>query len=160
MEAFDFHWKVMRGMRRVKEQSERLTHPFCTEHGITMQQLRILMTLHQEGPQTVSALARSTCMAGANISALAKRLATEGFLHRERGRGDERQVYLSLTQQGLAMMQGFENQCDNVYAGLASNISSEDAEVIIAGIDRLTAVLEQQSESTRVKSGSQKETMK
>lgn len=142
MEAFDFHWKLVCGVRRFKEQTERLTQPFCLENGITPLQLRVLLTLSVEGPQTVSELARNSHTAGANISAQAKRLAAQGYLLRRRMPRDERVVHLSLSPKGKELVRSFSDQCNETYKELATQLSAEDREIILAGLSRLESLLE------------------
>lgn len=140
MDAFDFQWKVLTGMRRVKEQTERTLQPFCARYNITPVQLRILMTL-RDGPLTVSALARRSCMADANNSALCKRLDGQGLVERRRAEEDERHVLVSLTPEGHALLDEVSGACDEAYATLASRLPPEDVEELLAGIDKLLAIL-------------------
>ncbi|MDL2220007.1 MarR family transcriptional regulator, partial [Ruminococcaceae bacterium OttesenSCG-928-O06] len=75
-------------------------HPVCTQHGITPMQLRLLLSLYYDGPQTASTLAENNCMAHGNSSALCKRLAQQGYILRQRPPQDERRVLISLSPAG------------------------------------------------------------
>lgn len=141
MDAFDFQWKILMGMRRVKEQTERTLHPFCERYSITPVQLRILMTLHQEGPLTVSALARSSCMADANNSALCKRLDGQGLVDRRRDEEDERQVLVSLTPQGKTVLGEVSVACEEAFRSLSEKLDPGEMEELMTGLDRLLALL-------------------
>lgn len=147
MDAFDFQWRVMTGMRRVKEQTERTLHPFCAQHGVTPVQLRILMTLHQEGPLTVSGLAKLSCMADANNSALCKRLDGQGLVTRRRDEEDERHVLVSLTPQGEALLRDVSVACDEAFRSLSEKFSQRDIEEIMASFDKLLAALDDEKEN-------------
>lgn len=146
MDAFDLQWKVLTGVRRVKEHSERTLHPLCENHNITPVQLRILMTLQQEGPLTVSALARSSHMADANNSALCKRLAGQGLVERRRDEEDERQVLVSLTPEGKALLTEVSAACDLAFGAISQRFSQEDIEKILAGLEMLLAAFEDEKE--------------
>lgn len=146
MDAFSLHWKMQSSMRRVKEQSEHITNPFCATRDITPLQLRILLTLHFEGPQSISGLARSTCMAGANNSALCKRLDGEGLVLRQRNEEDERQVNVSLTPKGMKLVQDFLREASGSLERLECRFNQEDTRIIMAGLDRLIAVLDKSDE--------------
>lgn len=143
MDTLSFHWKMMAAMRRFKEQTERLTHPFCLENDLTPQQLRILMTLHFEGSQTMSALAKSACIAGTNTSAMCKRLDQDGLVLRQRDTADERQVNVSLTMQGERVTRCFLESCADTFQIMDRCFSPEDTEVITAGVDRLLTRLDE-----------------
>lgn len=138
----NLQWKMMENMRRLNDHMERRLHPFCTRQGITSLQLSILMTLHHAGPQTVSALARRTCMAGANNSTLCKRLEKDGFVRRERDPADERQVRVSLTGKGAEVVEKFGNMCKKQKQMLAAYLTEEETRQVVAGIEKLLDALE------------------
>lgn len=142
MQTPNFQWKMMDGMRRMSGHIEHHLHPFCTQNGITTLQLTILMTLHFEGPQTVSRLAKRTCMAGANSSALCKRLEKDGLVYRRRDIADERQVQISLTPKGHRVTHQFMDACKGHEQKLRGQLSQEEARCILEGIETLLRVLE------------------
>lgn len=137
----------MMGMRRFKERTEQVVQPFCTQNSITPIQLRLLMQLHYDGPQTVSNLAKKTCMAGANSSALCKRLAQKGLVLRQRDPADERQVMISLSPEGQRLMDSFAEHYNQVFCGMAAQCTPEDIALILAGLDRLLTIVEEKKES-------------
>ncbi len=136
-------WRMLAGMRRVKDQAERALQPFCARHGITPVQLRILMALREAGPLTVSALARQNCMAEANNSTLCKRLAGQGLVVRRRAAEDERQVLVSLTPEGEALLRELGTDCDAAFGAVAARFTPEEFEAMLHGLERLAAVMEQ-----------------
>lgn len=147
MDALDFQWKVLTGMRRVKEQTERTLQPCCTRHNITPVQLRILMTLRQDGPLTVSALARQSCVADANTSALCKRLGGQGFVQRTRDKADERHVLVSLTPRGTALLDEVGAACKEACEAVSRRLAPADMEELLAGIEKLLAVFDEEKET-------------
>ncbi|MDL2253802.1 MarR family winged helix-turn-helix transcriptional regulator [Ruminococcaceae bacterium OttesenSCG-928-I18] len=147
MDPFDFQWKMLAGIRRVKEQTERVIHPFCEKSGLTPIQLRILITLYFEGPQTVRALSQNTCMAVANNSVQCKRLGALGLVERRRDKSDERQVRVSLTAQGNAMVEELRFSSEASLRTLADNISEDDAERILNGLEKVAVIFEEENAS-------------
>lgn len=145
MEPIEFHWQLLNAMVRLKEVTELTIQPFCSAKGITPLQLRILVTLNFKGPQTITALAKQTCMAGANGSALCKRLAGEGLLLRERDPADERQVLVSLSTEGEMLVREFSTSCADGYKELVEMFTKEDKEIVLEGLARLLAVLDKQA---------------
>lgn len=142
MQTDNLHFKLMESMRKMGEYIERGVHPFCAAQGITSLQLIIIMTLHFKGPQTISGLAKRTCMAGANNSALCKRLEKDGFVRRERDEADERQVLVSLTPVGGQVATAFLAACEAHKKELATRLSPQQATHIISGFNTLFSVLE------------------
>ena len=141
MDALDFHWLMIDSMGRFKTHIEGIILPYCNENSITPQQLKILMALHFEGPLTVNSLAKRTCMAGTNNSAMCKRLDGEGLVTRQRLPNDERHVMVSLTPQGEAIIADLKENCTLHYTALVKTFSQDDMDTILTGMNRLLAVL-------------------
>ncbi len=68
--------------------------------GLTYPQYLVLLVLWQENKQTVKSLANKLNLDSPTLTPLLKRLASAGFLIRERSSIDEREVYISLTDAG------------------------------------------------------------
>lgn len=147
MDALDMQWKMMVGMRRMKEQTDKALQPFCDRYGLTPVQLQILMTLAREGPMTVSTLARRVCMADGNSSALCKRLAAAGFVSRQRDEADERQVVISLSSEGCRLTKELCIAGEASMQELTGRFSREEAETIMYSLDKLITVLEEEKET-------------
>ncbi len=82
---------------------EDLLRPVAARFDVTVGQLRLLHVLHRFGAMGVGELARVLGMARTNASSLCKKLCKRDLLIRTRGgaAGDERQVFLELTAEGL-----------------------------------------------------------
>ncbi|MGD9560554.1 MAG: MarR family winged helix-turn-helix transcriptional regulator [Oscillospiraceae bacterium] len=140
----------MSAVRCAHNAFECAVHPYCAENGLTPQQLRVLMTLDFTGAQTAGELARRTGMAPANNSALCKRLAQQGLIERSRQRPDERQVVISLTQQGQQQVRQFKDAFKKAAPSLARQIPPEDAGQLAEALNQMAALMgareEQQNE--------------
>lgn len=148
MDGVSLYRKVMEGMRRASGLFEQRMHPFCAQHGITTLQLNIMLNLYFDGAQTVTGLAKRTCMAGANNSALCKKLEKDGFVTRTRDEADERQVLVALSPAGDALVRSFAAACEQEYNSEPRPLSPQDAETIMAGVDTLLRYLEINSEES------------
>lgn len=100
MEATEFKNIVFDYTRKINENLNSVFSPAIESCGLTMMQTRILMELHNCDSHTIGSLAESICSAGANISAMCKRLEGQGYIERIRSRKDERVVFVVLTKQG------------------------------------------------------------
>ncbi len=145
METFDFQWKVMCGMRRVREYTEQALQPFCDKYSLSPIQLRVLVTLARCGPLTMTSLAKGSCIAGTNLSALCKQMAADGLLVRKRDECDERQVLVSLSERGEEITGALEDEFNNRFFPSA-NLSQHDMELIMDGMDRLLGMIETDKE--------------
>lgn len=143
MNSLDVHWRMMSCMRQLRERCENMLQPFCSANGITPLQLSVLVNLYHTGPQTVSSLARHNCMAGANNSALCKKLAGAGLLERNRDPRDERQVLVSLAPRGKALVLAFCHQQDLAFQALQVQLEPGDIAHFLQDMEQFIQVLEQ-----------------
>lgn len=82
----------------------RLYKPLLDEMGITYPQFLVLSALHEAQTLTVGGLAARLALEPSTITPLVKRLETAGLVDRRRGREDERQVEVTLTDAGRETM--------------------------------------------------------
>jgi DNA-binding MarR family transcriptional regulator len=82
----------------------RLYKPLLDEMGITYPQFLVLSALNEEGVLTVGGVAARLALEPSTITPLVKRLEAAGLVDRKRGKADERQVEVSLTDAGRATM--------------------------------------------------------
>ena len=81
----------------------RAYRPLLNELGITYTQWIAIIALWDEDNQTVSALGEKLFMESNTLTPMLKKLEALGFLTRRRATADERQVIVSLTEQGRAL---------------------------------------------------------
>ena len=134
--------QVLQKVRKIGNMADRAVHPLCTQHGITGLQLGILLFLHNGGPQTISAIAQNIGMAGANNSALCKRLEKKGLLQRERDENDERQVLVHLTPEGERLLDEMNGQCGEWQQRLLTHISIQEIEQALEAMETVVAAME------------------
>lgn len=70
------------------------------ELGVTYPQYLVLLVLWEKDALTVSEIGERLFLDSATLTPLLKRMETQGLLERIRAKADERQVIVSLTQQG------------------------------------------------------------
>ncbi|WP_040788604.1 MarR family winged helix-turn-helix transcriptional regulator [Massilia niastensis] len=71
--------------------------------GLTYPQYLVMMVLWQQDQQTVSDIGERLFLDSATLTPLLKRMENQGLVQRARARSDERQVIISLTDQGKAL---------------------------------------------------------
>lgn len=81
----------------------RAYRPILDALGVTYPQYIALIALWEEDGQTVTELGEKLFLESNTLTPMLKKLEAAGYLRRERGRTDERQVVLSLTPQGRAL---------------------------------------------------------
>lgn len=70
---------------------------------ITYSQYLVMLVLWEKNDQTVSEIGSKLFLDSATLTPLLKRLETAGLLSRHRSQKDERQVIISLTEQGKVL---------------------------------------------------------
>ena len=81
----------------------RAYQPLLEELGITYPQYLVLMVLWEEDGRTVNQIAETLILNTNTVTPLLKRLEKNGLLSRSRSERDERQVIVSLTDEGKRM---------------------------------------------------------
>jgi DNA-binding MarR family transcriptional regulator len=85
----------------------RAYQPLFDVLGITYPQFLVLNSLWEKDGRTVGDIAERLTLESSNITPLIKRLEAAGFLTRKRNPADDRQVLVSLTEEGRALQQRF-----------------------------------------------------
>lgn len=82
---------------------QRLYKPLLDELGLTYPQYLVLIILWRDDAQTVGGLAEQLALESSTLTPLLKRLEAAGLVHRTRNPDNERQVVITLTDQGRAL---------------------------------------------------------
>lgn len=102
----------------------RLYKPMLDSMGITYPQYLVLSTLAEEDGLTIGAIADRLSLESSTITPPVKRLEQAGLLTRQRGKSDERQVHVSLTPEGRALVKKSRCLGDTLFA--RSGMSREE----------------------------------
>ncbi len=85
---------------------QRAYKPLLDALGLTYPQYLVLNVLWAEDGQTVGAIANALALESSTLTPLLKRLETAGLLRRTRNLSNERQVVISLTEEGRGLQHG------------------------------------------------------
>ena len=77
--------------------------PMLDEIGLTYPQYLVMMVLWERDQLTVSDIGERLFLDSATLTPLLKRMEAQGLVQRARARSDERQVIITLTEQGNAL---------------------------------------------------------
>ena len=77
--------------------------PMLEELGLTYPQYLVMMVLWERDQLTVSDIGERLFLDSATLTPLLKRMEAQGLVQRARARSDERQVIITLTEQGNAL---------------------------------------------------------
>lgn len=142
MEVAEFKNIVLGYTRKIEESMNCVFGPVIDGRGLTRMQARILMELNQCGSHTVGSLGDSICVAGANISAMCKKLEGLGLVHRVRNREDERVVQVVLTEAGKETVIEIDRLINDKISQYLKEESEEAFMDIIRGLKKLDELLQ------------------
>ncbi len=115
------------------------SHPDVEE--LTFNQLRILFAI-EYGKDQVGKLARSAKVAQPAMSKIVDHLINRGFIKRDPHLTDRRQIKLSLTPKGTAMMRRVRLKAAEKYVDAIKELSAGDQKKLLDGIAVIFDVIE------------------
>jgi len=127
--------------RKINENTNNILNPICEQYGLTMLQVRILMELYRYSPHTIGSLAEGIYVAGANISAMCKKLENKGLVKRVRDKIDERVVRVGLTKQGNEIVSKMDRLLSERISQSVGSDTEEVLEDIIVGLKKFNELL-------------------
>ncbi|MBP1743728.1 MAG: hypothetical protein H6Q58_706 [Firmicutes bacterium] len=142
METDEFKRIIIGYTKKIADSTDMAFNSVGSRHGITMIQIRLLMELHSSERHTVGSLAGGTCMAGANISSMCKKLEQQGFLLKRRDPKDERVVLLKLTEKGEKTITEIDGYINERIARCMADENEETFTAIINGMEKLNSLLQ------------------
>ena len=81
----------------------KLYKPYLDELDLTYTQYIVMMVLWEKKRLTVKELGKELYLDSGTLTPLLKKLETKGYLTRERSKEDERNLFISLTEEGEAL---------------------------------------------------------
>lgn len=115
--------------------------PICQRHGITMQQMYVLMELRSEPGQTIGRLSDRVGILHTNFPQVCRKLENGGLVRRTQSEIDRRSFLLSLTEEGERLFRALDEEVNATY-GLHSNPEfEENYEIILKGFEALHSML-------------------
>jgi len=133
MNTTEFKYMLWENTRKINEEMNAALNTWGSKYELSALQLRILMGVYKNGPQSVGCLANNVAVAGTNISTMCKKLEKLGLLARARDAADERIVHVQLTEAGHVVIKELD-QCfeRKMLSVLGEDISGELQSIIIA----------------------------
>jgi DNA-binding MarR family transcriptional regulator len=113
----------------------KLYRQLLTQLEITYPQYLVMLVLWERDDVTVSDIGERLFLDSATLTPLLKRLESAGLLHRQRSRKDERQVMVTLTEQGRALRSKAVNIPNTVFC--ATSCDDETLSSLKTNLEKL-----------------------
>lgn len=102
--------------------------PILNAHGLTEQQWRVLRTLDETGPTTAAGLAKRCVILPPSISRILRKLRDDALITVLRSSSDQREVEVSLTDDGRHKVAAIAPEIQEEYQRLHDRIPAADVE--------------------------------
>jgi DNA-binding MarR family transcriptional regulator len=133
---------ILRSLRRIMRAVDVQSHRLAAEYSITGPQVICLQVVQDDGPLTVTALAKLVHLGNSTVVGILDRLEQKGLVQRERSTIDRRQVLVHVTPAGRDLLLRVPSPLqDRLAAGLAQLSEKEQLALATAG-ERLCELLE------------------
>jgi DNA-binding MarR family transcriptional regulator len=110
---------------------------------VTLPQLRTLVVVSLQGPQTVSALADRLDVHASTMTRMCNRLVTRGLVARKPSALDRREVVIELTPQGQGLVDAVMDKRRQEIDAVVGRMSPEDRDRVIASLDLFAQAADQ-----------------
>jgi len=121
----DFSQSLPMSLLRGREAVMRFFRPMLREHGLTEQQWRVLRALSDRQAIEPTALARTTFLLAPSLSRILKDLEGRGLIERRQGSGDMRRSEVSISQEGLRLIDKVAPDSEANYAEISARFGEE-----------------------------------
>lgn len=140
MDICEFKNQIWDYTRKISENANNVFIPICEEQGVTMLQSRTLLELYFREIHTIGSLADCIYVAEANVSAMCKKLESQGLLRRNRDCQDERVVKVCLTDQGARLAQAIDQALNDKFCSISADSGANFPDIVM-GLQRLNELL-------------------
>ncbi len=106
--------------------------------GLTTTQFATLARLHELGPMSQNHLGRATAMDAATIKGVVGRLSAQGLVQAQPDPGDRRRLTVSLTAEGIAVIEASYDLAGQVTARTLQPLNDGEQALLLALLSRLT----------------------
>lgn len=113
--------------------------PVCQRHGLTLQQMHVLVELAGMPGQTSSQLSERAGILRTNFSGLCRKLEERGLVERSRNEHDRRSYELRVTDEGRRLLARIDEDFKASYGFAFENEPQETFDAILAGLKALNA---------------------
>ena len=112
--------------------------PMLAAHDLTEQQWRVIRVLGERGTLDASEVADRAFILAPSLTRIIRTLEERGLILKERGEADGRRVMLSLTQEGLRIIDEVAPESRQIYASLEARFGAAWIADLLDRLERLS----------------------
>lgn len=136
--------RILQSVRRVAQCVEHHSKRLTAKHNITSPQLVALMAIAQLGPSTVKSIGRAIHLSPSTVVGIVDRLEEKKLVQRERDTRDRRNVYVSVTPEGQALVDKAPSVLPEGFATALAALPENDQHTLVVALEQFATLLEVQ----------------
>lgn len=138
----DFRRELFRTARSFQKVIHDAIGPVCKDHGVTVQQMHVLLELVQQPGQTASSLSERAGILHTNFAMVCRKLEDQGLLERHRSDVDRRSFELEVTDAGRVLLRRIDDDIERLYGDMFEAEPHETFDAIVGGFRAMRELVE------------------
>lgn len=134
--------RILQSVRRIAQCVEHHSKRITTTHNITSPQLVALMAIAQLGPSTLKSIGRAIHLSPSTVVGIIDRLEEKALVKRERDTRDRRNVYVSVTEVGQALILDAPSALPQGFASALAALPEDDQHILVVALEQFATLLE------------------
>lgn len=133
---------ILRSMRRIMRAVDVQSRRLAADHSITGPQVICLQTVADDGPMTITALAKLVHLSSSTVVGIIDRLEQRGWVLRERSTKDRRQILIHVTDAGRDLLSRVPSPLQQRLATGLERLPEKEQVALAAAVERIVELLE------------------
>lgn len=133
--------RVLVALRRIFRAVDLHSKRLISEYGLTVPQLIVLRETQALEAPTVGELARAVSLSQATVTNIVTRLESRGLLIRQRSEVDKRQVRVSVTDEGTAVLSRAPSLLHDRFVKQFNELKDWEQSQLLASLQRLAELM-------------------
>lgn len=135
-------FRILRALRRIIQAVDIHSRKLAAQYKITTPQLITLHCVLEDGPITLSEISQRVNVSTSTIVGILDRLEAKGYVKRERSIDDRRQVFVSATPTGAALVQSAPSPLQDVLVGALHRLTPAEQEEIAVSLEAVVELMQ------------------
>ena len=141
MSKFESISQIISMNRNINRTLRHEFHGLMQDSGFTFPQLSVISILAKNGKQKVSDISERIGLSDSTVSGILDRLEQKGIIERKRNKDDRRVVKIYLSNGSQEICQEFHRKREEYFAHLLKELSEQEINDIIKGLEILNRVV-------------------
>lgn len=140
--ASSYDLRILRALRRITRSIALHSRQLAAYSNITAPQLVCLRAVAENGPLTATAISREIHVSPSTVVGILDRLEDKGWILRERGREDRRIVFITATEEGMALVRDTPSPLQQKLADSLNELPEIEQATITMSLERIVDLME------------------